>query len=156
MNCNRSSLAEEISDRTTFLDESQLLIFGGRQGRNDHVNSCALQQINVIWKPILPSWRGYYRKPNPLSFYPVRIHKRSSHKLAVLLLQQPLMPRFSRSPSAEPLWIITAVTRRFGLTARDFIACTRRLSATPFHELVKGLEIRARFAVSKELRRLQS
>jgi hypothetical protein len=40
---------------TTFLDESQLLIFGGRQGRNDDVNSCTLQQTNVIWKPILPS-----------------------------------------------------------------------------------------------------
>ena len=50
---------------TTFLDESQLLIFGGRQGRNDYVNSCALQQINVIWEPILPSWTRYYRKANP-------------------------------------------------------------------------------------------
>jgi hypothetical protein len=53
---------------TTFLDESQLLIFGSRQGRNDYVNSCALQQINVIWKPILPSWTRYYRKANPLQF----------------------------------------------------------------------------------------
>jgi hypothetical protein len=68
---------------------------------------------------------------------------RSSHKLAVLLLQQPLIPRLSRSPNAEPLWSITEATRRFRLTARHFITCTRRLSATPFHELVKGLEIRA-------------
>jgi hypothetical protein len=140
---------------TTFLDEPQLPIFGGRQGRNHYVNSCALQQINGIWKPILPSWTRYYRKANPLSFYPARIRKRSSHKLAVLLLQQLLIPRLSSSPNAEPLWIIADATRRFRLTARHFITCTRRLSATPFHELVKGLEIRARFAVSKELRRLQ-
>ncbi len=76
--------------------KSQLLIFGGRQGRNDYVNSCTLQQTNVIWKPILPSWTRYYRKANSLSFYPVRIHKRSSHKLAVLRLQQPLIRRLTR------------------------------------------------------------
>ena len=81
---------------TTFLDESQLLIFGGRQGRNDYVNSCTLQQTNVVWKPILPSWARYYRKANSLSFYPVRIHKRSSQKLAVLRLQQPLILRLTR------------------------------------------------------------
>src|SRR6267378_3491277 len=82
---------------TTFLDESQLLIFGGRQGRNDDVNSCALQQTNVIWKPILPSWTRYYRKANSLSFYPVRIHKRSSHKLPVLrLIAAPLIRRLTR------------------------------------------------------------
>jgi hypothetical protein len=56
----------------------------------------------------------------------------------------------------EPLWIITNVTRRFRFAARHFIACARRSSAAPFHELVKGFEIRARFAVSKKLRRLQS
>jgi hypothetical protein len=76
------------------------------------------------------------------------------HKPAVLPLQQPQIRRLSRSPNAEPLWIITGATGRFRLTARHFITCTRRLSATPFHELVKGLEIRARFTVSKELRRL--
>ena len=81
---------------TTLFDESQLLIFGGRQGRNDDVNSSTLQQTNVIWKPILPSWTRYYRKANSLSFYPVRIHKRSSHKLAVLRLQQPLIRRLTR------------------------------------------------------------
>jgi hypothetical protein len=52
---------------TTFFDESQLLIFGGRQGRNDYVNSCTLQQTNVIWKPILLSWTRYYRKANSVS-----------------------------------------------------------------------------------------
>jgi hypothetical protein len=46
--------------------------------------------------------------------------------------------------------------RRFRLAALHFIACTRRLPATPFHDLVKCLEIRARFAISKKLRRLQS
>jgi hypothetical protein len=45
---------------------------------------------------------------------------------------------------------------RFRFAARHFIAYTRRFSAAPFHELVKGLEIRARFAVRKKLRRLQS
>jgi hypothetical protein len=45
---------------------------------------------------------------------------------------------------------------RFRFAARHFIAYTRRSSAAPFHELVKGLEVRARFAVSKKIRRLQS
>jgi hypothetical protein len=43
-----------------------------------------------------PSWTRYYRKANSLSFYPVRIHKRSSRKLAVLRLQQPLIRRLTR------------------------------------------------------------
>src|SRR6266403_5359234 len=60
-----------------------------------YVNSCTLQQTNVIWKPILPSWAQYYRKANSLSFYPVRIHKRSSHKLAVLRFEQPLIRRLT-------------------------------------------------------------
>jgi len=51
---------------------------------------------------------------------------------------------------------ITNVTRCFRFAARHFITYTRRLSPAPFHELVKGLEICARFTVSKELRRLQS
>src|SRR6266478_3708450 len=80
----------------TFLDESQLLIFGGRQGRDHYVNSCTLQQANVIWKPILPSCTRYYCKPNSLSFYPVRIHLGSYHRLAVLRLQQPLIRRLTR------------------------------------------------------------
>jgi hypothetical protein len=36
-------VAAPTAGATTFLDESQLLIFGGRQGRNDDVNSCTLQ-----------------------------------------------------------------------------------------------------------------
>jgi hypothetical protein len=56
----------------------------------------------------------------------------------------------------EPLWIITNVTGRFPLAARHFITFTGRSSAAPFHELVKGPEIRARFALNKKLRRLQS
>jgi hypothetical protein len=59
------------------------------------------------------------------------------------------------APNAEPLWIITNATRRFRPAGRHFITCARRLSAAPFHELVKSLEICARFTVSKELRRLQ-
>jgi hypothetical protein len=46
--------------------------------------------------------------------------------------------------------------RHFRLATWHFIACTRWLPATPFHELVKCPEIRARFAVSKKIRRLQS
>jgi hypothetical protein len=49
-----------------------------------------------------------------------------------------------------------SLASRFRFAARHFIAYTRRFSAAPFHELVKGLEIRARFAVRKKLRRLQS
>jgi hypothetical protein len=49
-----------------------------------------------------------------------------------------------------------ARARRFRLAAWHFIAYTRRLPTTPFHELVKRFEIRTRLAVSKKLRRLQS
>jgi hypothetical protein len=52
--------------------------------------------------------------------------------------------------------VFPGLDRRFRFAARHFITCTRRFSAAPFHELVKGLEICARFTVSKELRRLQS
>jgi hypothetical protein len=48
------------------------------------------------------------------------------------------------------------MTRRFCFAARHFIARARRFSSAPFHELVKGLEICARFAISKKLCRLQS
>jgi hypothetical protein len=54
-----------------------------------------------------------------------------------------------QSRRAEILWVITNVTRRFRFAARHFIACARRFSAASFHEFVKGLEIRARFAVGK-------
>jgi hypothetical protein len=39
----------------------------------------------------------------------------------------------------------TIAVSRFRLLARQFIACTRRTSAAPFHEFVKSLEIRALF-----------
>src|SRR5712691_13549502 len=73
----------------TFFDESQLFIFGGRQGRNNYVNSCPLEKTNIIWKPIVSSWTRYYCNSNSLRSYPIRMHKRPSHKTAVLLLYQP-------------------------------------------------------------------
>jgi hypothetical protein len=89
--------------------------------------------------------------------------RRHNHKVQNRGLVQ---THLRRAVSGCPSRMVTLLTRmlltimiavsRFRLLARHFITCTRRTSAAPFHELVKGLEIRALFAVNKELGRLQS
>jgi hypothetical protein len=62
----------------------------------------------------------------------------------------PTPPFLRVSGEVAPRSFSTTVAGCLGFAARHFIAGTGRSSAAPFHEFVKGLEIRARLAISKK------